>query len=337
MDKYVTYCFFYALPLFFVIIYYLPLFLELLHHKRIKMNWFLIILWSIFIIIACFSGPLNSPTILITNLILFLYLFLRNWKNNYLQSFYKRIQISLTQIDKRFYLFLFPSAFIALYSTFLGTYNNAYSEAQISLQELYVILPRGILRSFTTTSYSIFLFLLVSNYLLVFFKYRNIEQSKTIIKLYRFLLIFSAIYILLLPLGGYRPYRPFILRYDTILPITVLSIITICYTSLFILKQLITEKRKYYLTIVYPSAFLLILLFFTIRNQTYVFNECEKSSLYTISNTEADIVVLENNCTVVGWVPIYYPEESKNYGELLFLWRVTNKPKLYYNFPNSKY
>jgi amino acid transporter len=200
-----------------------------------------------------------------------------------------------------------------------------------------MILPKGMLKNFTTISYSIFLFLLLSNYFIVFFKYKKDEQAKKIFGLYRFFIVFTIIYIALLPLGGYRPYRPLILRYDTVLPVTVLSIITICYTSIFILKQLKTEKWKYYLKTVYPSVFFLILLFFVIRNKSYIFNECEKQSLYIISQSEEDVVVLENNCTVVGWNPIYNPQESKNYGELLFLWKITDKPKLYYNLQNNNY
>jgi hypothetical protein len=95
------------------------------------------------------------------------------------------------------------------------------------------------------------------------------------------------------------------------------------------------EKWKYYPKTVYVSVFFLILLFFVIRNKTYVFNECEKSSLYIIANSKEDIVILDNNCSAVGWEPIYTPEESKNYGELLYLWKITDKPKLYYNLPVS--
>ena len=333
IDKSVSYSFFYALPLIFILLYYVPIFFDFLHHKKIRMNGFMVVLWSLFAILACFSGPLNAPIILITNFLLFLNLFYSHWKTTHSHSFYKRIIICVKKIDRRFYLFLFPITFIALYSTFLGTYIGAYSASQPSLKELYMILPQGIFKKFTSTSYLIFIFLLVSNYLIVFLKYKNDEQRKNIFGLYRFLIIFTIIYVALLPLGGYRPYRPLILRYDTMLPITTLSIITICYTSLFILKQLKTEKWNHYLKTVYPSIFFLILLFFLIKNKTYIYNECEKQSLYTISNSTEDIVVLENDCAVVGWNPIYAPEESQNYGNLLYLWNITDKPKLYYNQP----
>jgi hypothetical protein len=34
---------------------------------------------------------------------------------------------------------------------------------------------------------------------------------------------------------------------------------------------------------------------------------------------------------VVGWEPIYKPEDSKNYGKLLYLWKITDTQKLYFN------
>jgi hypothetical protein len=331
IDRSVTYSFFYAMPLIFVLLYYVPIFFDFLHNKKIKMNWLLIILWIIFAIISCFSGPIYSPTILIVNSILLLYLFNKNWRKSSNQPFFKRIIKAFKLITIRNYLFLLPISFLALYSAFLGTYNIAYSDIQLSLKELYVILPKGIFNSLVTISYSIILALLIVNYLIVFYKYKSDLQAKKIFKLYRFLIVFSIIYILLLPLGGYRPYRPLILRYDTIIPITVLSIITIYYTFLFIIQQFKAETWKNWLKITYSVMFFAILVIFAAKNKTKVYNDCEKSSLYFISQSKEQVVVLDNDCAVVNWEPLYTPEESKPYGELLYLWNITDNVKLYYN------
>ena len=336
IDRSVSYCFFYAMPLIFLLLYYVPIFWNLLHDRIIKMNWAFILLWAIFAIISCFSGPLNSPIILITNLILFVYLFIKNWRTIENQSFSRKCVQTFKAIPKRMYLFLFPIVFLALYSTFLGTFNNAYLEAQLSLKEMYAILPKGIWKFFfVSVSYLIMIFLLLINYLIIRLKYKNEPQSKKIFGLYQFLIFFTVLYVLLLPLGGYRPYRPFILRSDTALPITVLSMITIFYTFLFLLKQLKLEKWKYYLKTVYPSVFFLISLFFLLKNKTYVYNECEKGGLFTIASSEEETVALDNDCSVVSWGTIYDPEESRPYGELLYLWNITDKPKLYYSLPES--
>ena len=336
IDKSVSYSFFYAFPLVFLLLYYIPIFFNLLHDKTIKMNWILIVLWSIFAVISCFSGPLNSPVILITNAILFFYLFHQHWQTNNDKSLYQKTLHAIKTIRRRYYLFLIPISVIALYSTFLGTYTNVYPDLQSSVKNLYLLLPEGIWKILTTTgSYSIMLLLLILNYFMVILPYKNEPQSKKILGLYRFLIAFSSFYILLLPFGGYRPYRPLLLRHDTILPVTILLIITVVYTFLFVLKHLKTEKRHYYLKPVYLAIVLLFFIFFAGRNMVRTFNDCEKSSLYAISQSKEDVVVLYNDCSVIGWEPVYQPEETKNYAELMYLWNMTNRVKLYYNAPQT--
>jgi len=337
IDKSITYSFFYALPLIFLLLFYVPIFFELLHNKKYKMNGLLIILWTIFAVVSCFSCPLIPPTILITNVLLLLYFFSRNWKENKNQPLGKKIIKSLKLITIRYYLFLLPISLLALYSLFLGTYNSDFLEVKLPLKEMYLNLPKGVLNSLATVSYIIILIVLVANYLIVFHKYKNVPQSGKVFGLYRFFIAFSLIYILLLPLGGYRPYRPLILRYDTIIPITVLSIITIYYTFLFIMKQFNSDTWKQRLKIMYLVMFFAVLVIFAAKNSTKIYNDCEKSSLYTIANSKDNIVALENDCAVVGWCPIYNPEESRRYGELLYFWKITDEVKLYYISPSSKF
>ena len=331
IDRSVTYSFFYAMPLIFLLSYYVPIFLEFLHDKKNKMNWILIILWGIFAIISCFSSPIIPPTILITNVILFFYIFVRNWKANKGQFFLRKVFNAFKIIPGRIYWFLLPISFLALYSLFLGTYNDAFSAVQLPLKDLYLLLPKGILRTFTFTSYSIITGMLVMNYLIIFYKYKGAPQYKKIVGLYRFLIVFSVIYVLLLPLGGYRSYRPYILRYDTIIPITVLSIITVCYTFLFIVKQLKTDKWKYHLKTIYLSTFFIIFIFLLYKNKLHVCNECEKSSLHTMAQLKEDVVVLDSDCCVISWEQIDNQQYSKAYAELIYFWNITDKVKLYYN------
>lgn len=335
IDISITYCFFYALPAIFLLLYYLPIFLESMHGRVMKMKWYFIILWIILIFLACFSGPLNTPIILITNAILCTHLFCKAWQTVKNQSFFKKTWTTLQTISKRNYLFFIPITLVALYSFFLGTYNNAYNDIQLSLKEMLSILPQGIWNTFTSTGYLIMVFLLFTNYLIIYLKYNDTPESKKIFGLYRFLLIFSLIFLLLLPLGGFRPYRPFFLRYDTIIPVTLLSIITIGYATLFIIKQLLPEKWSS-LKIIYPTLILFFSIYFTIKDKIYVYNDVEKASLYLIANSKEDIVALDNDNAIVAWAPIYDPAESRGNAELLRIWNITDTLRLYYNSPSSK-
>jgi hypothetical protein len=78
-----------------------------------------------------------------------------------------------------------------------------------------------------------------------------------------------------------------------------------------------------------------IFSYLMLKDKIYVYNEVEKPSLYIIATSEDDIVAFDTDRPIVSWEPLYYPEESKYYGELLYLWKITDKPKLYYNLPKS--
>jgi hypothetical protein len=332
IDISVTYTFFYALPLIFFLLYYLPIIFELIHDKKIKMNGLMIVLWSIFAIVSCFSCPINSPIIVIINSLLFLFLFFKAWQTNNNNLLFSRAFICFRNISRRNYLFLIPITILALYSTFLGTYNNAFSDIQLSLKQLYSILPRGIWKNFTSEGYLVLAALLIINFLMISLKYSKEAHYKTVRGLYFFLITYSIIYILLLPFGGYRLSRPLLLRYDTVMHITVLSIITISYTIIFISKFLMKEKW-YGLKIVYPAVLLFFVTFLLANGKICVYNDCEKASLHIIANSEEDVVALDNNCAVLSWGPLSTPEVSSwfRYDELLYLWNITDKPKQYYN------
>jgi hypothetical protein len=46
-------------------------------------------------------------------------------------------------------------------------------------------------------------------------------KGKKMIRILMWIGIFTFMYIMLLPFGGYRPYRPRIIRYDTFMPVTI--------------------------------------------------------------------------------------------------------------------
>ena len=56
------------------------------------------------------------------------------------------------------------------------------------------------------------------------------ENGKKLISRVKWIALFALIYILILPLGGYREYRPNIIRGDTLL---ILYILTCVYTCLY--------------------------------------------------------------------------------------------------------
>ena len=145
--------------------------------------------------------------------------------------------------------------------------------------------------------------------------------------LFNWLWIFILLYILLLPLGGYRDYRPNVLRYDTLMPVTLCLIFMFGISTLFLIKHLNSRPKKIYLTAVFG-----VLLFYTINDEAnFDKNSCERNALKEISVSQSTIVKVQSDCIVLSWGKIANPEDSRLDGQLLTLWNVTKTNKLYFN------
>lgn len=334
IDPSITYSFFYALPAIYIIIYFLPLILEFYHGKKLKLNWFTGVVWILLAVLACFSGALNPAIALIVTLMLISTCLYQNWKKNPDESIGKRIILSIKQIPKKYYFYLVPISLISLYVLYLGTFSNTAVEmtGDKTTWDLYKLLPRGFYDCFISFPWLLLSGIVLINYTLIGMKFKNTAESKPLFNALIWVLVFSTIYVLLLPLGGYRIHRPFIIRYDTILPITLMFFFLIGSSTLFLVKQLSGKFRIYHI-----AFMVIILLMFSFADRSRGrFNECEKASLEFIAESKEDVIPLTNNCSVVSWGPFYTPEECWDRGKLLYIWRITDKPKVFYNMPEYK-
>ena len=149
----------------------------------------------------------------------------------------------------------------------------------------------------------------------------------------RYNYILAYIYIYLLPLGGYRPYRENIIRSDTIIPITIL-LFYICGLSTYLLvKHIITKKVFIFLYLIIIGDFIYT---YSKKDTNIIFdNKCEKEALVIISKSKDSIVALQNNCQIVSWGVITDYNESKQNGKLLKILGVTKDVKMYYTIQSS--
>ena len=157
---------------------------------------------------------------------------------------------------------------------------------------------------------------------------RNIvnEEINKSLRLFSWIGLFSLLYILFLPLGGYKDYRPYILRYDTIMPITI-GLIFIYAKSSFQLLKLFEGKRK--------NSYILLIALTTIifsyaDKPEFNKNKCEEIALEKISKSNTKIVYIENDCTILSWNKILDSEKSTLNGQLLQIWNIANESKQYY-------
>lgn len=271
IDPSTTYTFFYALPTAILLLYFAPFFLKKYYGIEMKGFKYLKILWIPLALISSLSGPLNPGIALVISLLIVFQFFYRNFKSSQNLNFFSKFKNGFLEMPKDYYFFLLPICIFSIYSLFLGRYNSIDLSHKISLATLYSRLPEGIYYSVSQKiGFPILLIILFVNSLIIHKKFHT-EEGRKIIKTLKWIGWFSFIYILLLPLGGYREYRPYVLRYDTIIPITLCLIFIFSKTTLFLIKSLSKKDKIWYL----PAVILVLFIFTNADKPNFDKNDCE--------------------------------------------------------------
>ncbi len=331
IDPATTYTFFYALPVILIILYFTPLFLTHFYGKKITVLKFIKFLWIPLALISSLSGPLNSGISLVISLLLLSHRFIQNLKTCIKSDIFARIKYGILNIPSDYYFYIVPISIFSLYSLYLGQFNSINSYHNTSFIELYSKLPQGIFYSFTQKlGFPVLFIALIINAIII--KRINLWESSKIMRTYKWIAIFSLAYILLLPMGGYRDYRPFILRYDTIIPITLSLMFLFGKSTIFIFNSITPKQNKLY------TALIACILFVFIYSDKPEFgqNECERNAIMQIAKSSNEIVELSNPCTIMSWGIIEKPSESELKTKLLKRWKIINDDKLFYQPTNNK-
>lgn len=322
IDPSITYTFFYALPCAILLLFYLPFFYDSVYGTTLMKKWIV----KIFVFAAAFyivfHGALNPGIILTITLLFGLKSYLMTDKN---LSLDKRI-IQAFQVVPNTYIFFFSLvSLLSLYALYLGKNNSIFLGETISISERYARIPKGIITVVTQKiGFPIFLIAISIN---IFLLRRNIHSNeiKKSLRIFSLIGLFSLFYILLLPLGGYKEYRPYILRYDTIMPITIGLIFIYAMSSYQLIRRFEGKSKKIYL--VFITLFTLI--FSNADRPEFNKNECEKLALAKISKSNDKVVFVGSNCTVLSWDNVVDSTNSAINGQLLKKWNITNDNKLY--------
>ncbi|HRH57892.1 MAG TPA: hypothetical protein PLS10_09575, partial [Chitinophagales bacterium] len=324
IDISTAYTFFYAVPLLFLLLFIKPVYQKLynLDNKPFgKKLYYLIPL----VFILPLSGPLIPGVILIFSALLFTHYIIdfRKHSNHSADA----IHLFFKEIPKDVLFIVLSVSLVSLYALFLKFYDSNYDAASIPLIERYLKLPVG-LYSQITHSFGIPLMLAIIgiNLVIIHKKFKTNEAEK-IIRTVKWIGLFSAIYIFLLPLGGYRPYRPNIIRYDTFMPVTICLFFVLGATTYFLYGKM--KSKKYWIFII---TSMLIYTFADISKLDE--NNCEIQALKNIANSPEKVVELPNDCNVMSWDKITDYKDSELKSELLLFWNITNEKKLFYQKDN---
>jgi hypothetical protein len=220
-------------------------------------------------------------------------------------------------------------AIIALYSYYLGTHNLANEPAQISLAARYGKLMEGLSDILTKKlGPPLLLVMIIVNTVFIIRSPGNDERSR-MLKLFRWALLFSLIYILLLPLGGYREYRPTVIRRDTFMPVLFIMIFCFTISAVFLLDKMNGWPKRIYIASM--TAFLMVFFFADL----HIIHEsrCERELLKELIQSEETVVLLDNHCTLMGWGLITDPKRTRVNSKMLRYWNVIDQEKYYYQLP----
>ncbi|MEQ1733701.1 MAG: hypothetical protein ABL940_08510 [Bacteroidia bacterium] len=307
IDQSITYTFFYALPCALLLLMYLPFFNTMYHQQKFSNA----IILKLFLVVLTFVVTLNGPLLpgiilVITTLVI-------------LNGIHK---ISKTQL-----FFFVLLSLLSVYSLYIGLNNSIFvNEEVVPIPERYYRLPLGLYYVITQKiGYPILLLMLVINTYIIA-KFYKTDEGKKLLNIFKWIGLFSLLYILLLPLGGYKSYRPNILRYDTIMPVTLALIFMYGSGTYYLINNLNGNNKKWYVAIV-----IIFSILFTFADAPeFNKNNCERNALHQLAQAKDTVVVLNNNCEILSWTKIHDPNASQQNAQLLTYWHVTQYNKRYY-------
>ena len=316
IDKSIVYTFFYAIPLVVLMLFFLPVFKQLLHGRKITSFEYVFLIPLV--VILPLSGPLVPAVILIVSFLILLNLFIRAGERNPVAF--------LKSVPNSFYILLIPINLWSLYSLFLGFYNSNYSGEMISVAERFSRLPDGIFSQlFHSLGFPLMLLSIGINVWLI--KKTDNQEGKNLLRIFMWIGIFSLLYILLLPFGGYRPYRQRIIRYDTFMPVTVALIYYFAASTYFLINHLKTNNKQRYVV-----AVILCLLLFTVADIKGIGrNRCERQAFEEMARSTDSIIAIPRDCFVIDWQNMHDYRQSERKAELIYFWGITSEKKLFYN------
>lgn len=323
VDHSITYVFFYGLTVSALLLYFYPFVKYITNHKRHKHPIFTCIVLSVASVILPFSGALIAGIALVVILIVVwnrikIIQTLKNRNVKYCLSVFFEIPFELL-------IPLFILGVASLYSLYVGSLNSENAWENIPISERYLRLPIGFYQILIKRVG--FPILIVLSFVNTFYirKYADFDKRALTTRLLRNLSFFSLVYLLLLPLGGYRNYREYIIRVDTFIPVTICVLFYYTFTAILVLQ--IAKRRG---LIIFASLFFINAVFFTLIDcRLNKANECEKAALQTIAAANESCISLDCDCNVLSWVFLTDCQFSDSNAKMLEYWHVTKTNILY--------
>ncbi len=325
IDACVTYAMFYPLPLAILLLFLIPFYKYYVNGTISSSPWF-IASWSFFALVMVFFGPLPAALLLIIVPMFGLGLLWRSYQRQPIGA--RGLLPVLKGLNRTIVILLCITLTFALYSFYVGT-KNSESVQPMELSERFGFLFQGIKEVFLTTESGVgYLFIAtVISVALLTFLYR--KEQKTFLYLVAGLAVFCVLYVFLLPLGGYRSYRPLLLRRDTTLPVNMVLMFVFTTASMLLLKSYSGKNKVYPLLVI-----VVVCLHFEAADMqmpTVYSRRDEREFMEIVAASKEDCVLLERWTPIASWWQNPNCEESEAVANLLYFYHITPR-KIYVHY-----
>ena len=322
----ISYTLFYATAICTVVLLFLPFFNAAFQRREFRFSLPVIAGLLALVIFNAFYGPLNAPVMLIICSFTLAKLFIEKLFETPEQNILQKINSSIKNIPFSILIVFTLCILVSIYSLYIGKNNSENLWEPMSLHSRYERLWHGIYMHYAKKLGPPLLIIMIIINRKIIQYHRQSLHSETILKALQWFLWIALLYIFLLPLGGYRSYRPYILRTDTLLPVTLGLILFYGLTTFHILRTItFNYKFVYYLliagcTLVYVNA----------DTDIPRYNTCEREALEKIANSNDSIVFIESECSIINWGKTMNYKDSDKNTDLLLHWGVIKEKKYYY-------
>lgn len=324
IDHSVTYTAFYAFPISLLMFFFYPFFRAILFNRSLQFSPVAFGSLSVLGFLLAFSGPLIPALGIMIGGVLLCIFYLNVVKRNKDLSI-KSIIANIRKIPFAVRSLIIPFIILCAYDFYVGRFNIE-NNVSVSIAQRYQLMFKGASDYFFQYGLPYCYGLILLNF--IFFRVYQASYLGT--RGFRILSAFAITilaYLLLLPLGGYRPYRPNILRYDVTMPLTIFFIVTIVSGISILLNSLRGKQKLLYSFITITTLAVLWYQNFPISND----RKEQEIMLRMLASSHSDsTVVLPYSSNFFHWGKIDNPEGSYNIKFMLQDWKITDRAVTFY-------
>lgn len=309
---------------FFVVLFFLPFFLEYYHGRKIRHG---VLFYTGMTLLAVYNAynSLSGPMMCVIFAFIMLPMFISNLRRNRQLPVLANIWRSINDLPRHYLVLFFITLAVALFDRHLGKFNAESHVLQVPLSVRYSRLPIGLAEHFSSKGLWMLTLMIAVNVILLFTLKDN-PQAKKIRVIMAGVFAFIVIYTLMLPIGGYRFYRPNIIRRDLYSPALVAMVGFYVLSTFFLLRQARLKYRA-----LYVAAVIIPLIHYAIANTHDVpDNSCERAAIGEIVASPEKIVKVRPDCHVMAWWNMTDYRKSKGITDMMNVWGILKEEKYFY-------